>query len=169
MKGLLELLAVYSRCAEWWHRGRPPCHESLVFWWRWSRNPLICILLLALIGTLVGRLSKEIRGFCSRRLHAFRWWPDPERGPVGGLCWGDPKLCVSGCCRLESRGNPDALLGHRLQTFWESRYHEPRFGLPAGWGHHLSSRTFLNRKVFNRQCQIHGIRIFIPTTLHITH
>lgn len=48
-----------SRCPGWWHRGRRPCHEPLVFWRLWSRNLLACILLLALIGTRVGRLGGD--------------------------------------------------------------------------------------------------------------
>jgi hypothetical protein len=31
-----------------------------VFWRLWSKSLLACVLLLALIGTLVGRLRKEI-------------------------------------------------------------------------------------------------------------
>ena len=52
-----------SRYTKWWHGGRLPCHEPLVFWRLWSRSLLICILLLALIGTRVGRPSERDGGF----------------------------------------------------------------------------------------------------------
>lgn len=58
----------------------------------WSRSLLICILLLALIGTFVlaGRV-KEMEDLLFRRLSAFQWGLGPEWGP----CWAGWVCSVS--------------------------------------------------------------------------
>lgn len=125
-------------------RKASPCHESLVFWWLWSRNLLICILLLALIGTLVGRLSKVREDLVQGDWATFQWW----RTQSEGLRWAMLKASVCFVFQKVVGGGRQGGLWHHSCT-QASPAENPgnQNSLLAVWRNRPNLCTFLNRRI----------------------
>lgn len=75
----------------------------------------------------------------------------------------EPKLCASARAGLEGQeGGPRHAAGAQISHSETLVTPQPRLHLPVDWGDRRSSRTFLNRTIFNRERTVHSMWFFNP-------